>query len=50
MSGLTGVVACETSICSIEEGTLRYRGYTIDDLAYKSFTYYGMAVCRIAWN
>lgn len=36
MSGLTGVVACETSICSIENGVLRYRGYTIDDLAYKA--------------
>lgn len=36
MSGLTGIVACETAISSIENGVLRYRGYTIDDLATKA--------------
>lgn len=33
MSGLADVVACESSICSIENGVLCYRGYAIDDLA-----------------
>lgn len=32
MAGMTDVIACETSICSIEDGILRYQGYTIDDL------------------
>jgi len=36
MSGLVDVVACESSICSIEQGILRYRGYAIDDLATKA--------------
>lgn len=36
MSGLTDIVACETSICSIEQGILRYRGLLIDDLAGKA--------------
>lgn len=35
MAGLADVVACESSICSIEQGILRYRGYEIDDLAQK---------------
>jgi citrate synthase len=33
MSGLADIIACESSICSIENGVLRYRGYNIDDLA-----------------
>ena len=33
MSGLADVVACESSICSIENGVLRYRGYAIEELA-----------------
>lgn len=36
MSGLADVIACESSICSIENGVLCYRGYTIDDLAEKA--------------
>jgi len=32
-SGLEGIVATSTSICSIENGVLAYRGYNIDDLA-----------------
>ncbi|MBK9129129.1 MAG: citrate synthase [Phycisphaerales bacterium] len=31
--GLEGVIAGETSICSVEQGSLGYRGYDIDDLA-----------------
>jgi citrate synthase len=31
--GLEGVVAGETSICSVEQGKLIYRGYEIHDLA-----------------
>lgn len=30
--GLEGVIALSSSICSIIDGVLRYRGYTIDDL------------------
>lgn len=33
MSGLADVIACESTICSIEGGVLRYRGYNIEDLA-----------------
>jgi citrate synthase len=36
MTGLTDIVACESAICSIEQGILRYRGYSIDDLAQKA--------------
>jgi citrate synthase len=32
-SGLEDIVATSTSICSIENGVLAYRGYNIDDLA-----------------
>jgi 2-methylcitrate synthase/citrate synthase II len=31
--GLEGVIAGETSVCSVEQGGLWYRGYSIDDLA-----------------
>jgi len=31
--GLEGVVACTTSVSSIKDATLTYRGYTIEDLA-----------------
>ena len=31
--GLEGVVAGETAICSVDQGTLIYRGYEIHDLA-----------------
>jgi len=31
--GLADVIACSSSICSIENGVLRYRGYTIEDIA-----------------
>src|ERR1041385_8984209 len=34
--GLDGVVACTTQISSIEESTLSYRGYAIQDLAENS--------------
>jgi citrate synthase len=34
--GLEGVVACTTEISSIQDATLTYRGYTIEDLAEKS--------------
>lgn len=34
--GLEGVVACSTRVSSIEETTLCYRGYTIEDLAENS--------------
>lgn len=34
--GLEGVVACSTAISSIQDATLTYRGYTIEDLAAKS--------------
>jgi len=33
MSGLADVIACESTICSIEDGVLRYRGYAVEDLA-----------------
>jgi len=33
--GLEGVVACNTKISSIQDVTLTYRGYTIEDLAAK---------------
>ncbi len=33
MSGLAEVIACDSTICSIEDGVLRYRGYAIEDLA-----------------
>jgi citrate synthase len=32
-SGLEDIIATSTSICSIENGVLAYRGYNIDDLA-----------------
>lgn len=31
--GLEGVIAGETAVCSVEQGSLTYRGYSIDDLA-----------------
>jgi citrate synthase len=34
--GLEGVVACSTAVSSIQDATLTYRGYTIEDLAAKS--------------
>lgn len=34
--GLEGVVACTTEISSIQDSTLTFRGYTIEDLAEKS--------------
>jgi citrate synthase len=34
--GLEGVVACTTAISTIEDTTLNYRGYTIEDLAENS--------------
>lgn len=34
--GLEGVVACTTEISSIQDATLTYRGYTIEDLCEKS--------------
>lgn len=34
--GLEGVVACSTGISSIQDATLTYRGYTIEDLAANS--------------
>jgi citrate synthase len=34
--GLEGVVALSSDVCSIVDGVLRYRGYTIDDLAAKA--------------
>ncbi len=34
--GLEGVVACSTGVSSIQDATLTYRGYTIEDLAAKS--------------
>ncbi|MDZ4082752.1 MAG: citrate synthase [Bdellovibrionales bacterium] len=34
--GLEGVVACTTGISSIQDATLSYRGFTIEDLAAKS--------------
>lgn len=33
MSGLADIVVCDSTICSIEDGVLRYRGYAIEDLA-----------------
>ena len=35
-SGLEDIVATGTSICSIEDGVLAYRGYNIDELAEKA--------------
>ncbi|MGH7738805.1 MAG: citrate/2-methylcitrate synthase, partial [bacterium] len=35
-AGLEGIVATSTSICSIENGVLSYRGYNIDELAEKA--------------
>jgi citrate synthase len=35
-AGLEGIVATSTSICSIENGVLAYRGYNIDELAEKA--------------
>lgn len=34
--GLEGVVACTTAVSSIQDNTLSYRGYTIDDLVQNS--------------
>jgi citrate synthase len=34
--GLEGIVACTTKISSIQDVTLTYRGYTIEDLAANS--------------
>lgn len=34
--GLEGIVACSTGISSIQDNTLSYRGYTIEDLAQNS--------------
>lgn len=34
--GLEGVVACTTEISSIQDSTLTFRGYTIEDLVEKS--------------
>ncbi len=34
--GLEGVVACTTGISSIQDATLSYRGFTIEDLAANS--------------
>ncbi len=31
--GLEGIVACSTAVSSIQDNTLNYRGYTIEDLA-----------------
>ena len=31
--GLEGVVASDTTVCCVDQGTLLYRGYTIADLA-----------------
>lgn len=35
-AGLEDIIATSTSICSIENGVLAYRGYNIDDLATNS--------------
>src|SRR5581483_5370311 len=35
-SGLEDIVATSTSVCSIENGVLAYRGYNIDELAEKA--------------
>ena len=35
-AGLEGIVATSTSICSIENGVLAYRGYNIDELAFSA--------------
>jgi len=32
-AGLAGVVAGDSEVCSVEQGTLLYRGYTIQDMA-----------------
>lgn len=34
--GLEGIVACSTAVSSIQDSTLSYRGYSIDDLAQNS--------------
>jgi citrate synthase len=34
--GLEGIVACSTAVSSIQDSTLNYRGYTIEDLAANS--------------
>lgn len=34
--GLEGIVACSTAVSSIQDNTLSYRGYTIEDLAQNS--------------
>jgi len=34
--GLEGVVATTTALCSVEDGKLQYRGYSIDELAGKA--------------
>ena len=45
--GLEGVVACTTAISTIEDVTLNYRGYTIEDLAsHSSFE----EVVFLLWN
>ncbi len=41
-SGLEGVIAGKTEICSVEQGALVYRGYEIHDLATKA-TFEGVA-------
>ncbi|MCB9073808.1 MAG: citrate synthase [Bdellovibrionaceae bacterium] len=45
--GLEGVVACTTSISSIVDTTLCYRGYTIEDIAANSNF---EEVCWLLWN
>lgn len=45
--GLEGVVACSTGVSSIQDNTLSYRGYTIEDLAeHASFE----EVVFLLWN
>jgi citrate synthase len=39
MSGLADIIACDSSICSIDNGVLTYRGITIDDLAENDATF-----------
>ena len=34
--GLEDIIATSTSVCSIEDGVLAYRGYNIDELAEKA--------------
>lgn len=45
--GLEGIVACTTRISSIQDSTLTYRGYTIEDLAENS-TF--EETCFLLWN